>query len=472
MASPFDSATDLAAALRSKQLSPLEALDHYLDAADSLDATLNAFCLRDDERARDDARAAGELIASTPADELPPFCGVPVPIKDLNPVEGWATTYGSRATPEQPEPADDRVVARFRSAGFVLMGKTTTPEFGTVSVTESERLGATRNPWNPAFTPGGSSGGAGAAVAAGMAPVAHASDGGGSIRIPASCNGLVGLKPSRNRVTNLVEQMTAASTSGVVTRTVADTAALLDVLSEFDPGAWNNAPPPLRPFVDEVGQDPGRLRIRIATTNALGVEVSDECRSAVEAAGALLADLGHEVTDGPLEWPDPAEFLTGFLTVWSTIAAGLPEVDPDRMEPHNRANYDQALATSAIAFSQAEMMLQRSSRGLTEQFGGEFDVLVTPTMAIEPPEIGALWAGAEDNPGAPLVNATPMACYTAMFNVTGQPALSLPLHQAASGLPVGVQFAAPPFQDALLLRLGSQIEAAAPWADRRPQLSA
>jgi len=472
MTSPFDSATALAAALRAKELSPLEALDHYLDAADTLDPTLNAFALRDDDRARAEARAAGDAIASTPGDELPAFCGVPIPIKDLNRVEGWATTFGSRTTPERPEPADEPIVQRFRRGGFVLMGKTTTPEFGTISVTESERSGATRNPWNPAFTPGGSSGGAGAAVASGMAPVAHASDGGGSIRIPASCNGLVGLKPSRNRVTGLVEQMTAASTSGVVTRTVADTAGILDVISEFDPGAWNNAPPPQRPYAQEVGVDPGRLRIRVATTNAMGVEVAPECIAAVSATASLLSDLGHDVVEGEPGWPDPGDFLTGFLTVWSTIAAGIDDLDPDRMEPHNRANWDAALATTAIAFSRAEMLLQRSSRELTSQFGRDFDVLVTPTMAVEPIEVGAIWEGMDDNPGAPLLNATPMACYTAMFNVTGQPALSLPLHQAASGLPVGVQFVAPPFQDALLVRLGAQIEAAAPWSERRPQLTA
>ncbi len=352
------------------------------------------------------------------------------------------------------------------------MGKTTTPEFGTISMTESERLGATRNPWNPGFTPGGSSGGAGAAVAAGMAPIAHASDGGGSIRIPASCNGLVGLKPSRNRITGRVEQMTAASTSGVVSRTVADTAAALDALAVFDPGAWNNAPPPQRPFRDEPGTDPGRLRILATHHNALGVEVAPECIEAVRVAAAMLSDLGHDVVEADLAWPDPGEFLTGFLTVWSTIAAGVPDLDVDRIEPHNRANWDLASATSAIDFSRAEMTLQEESRALTAQFGRDFDVLLTPTMAVEPPAVGSIWEGMDTDPGAPLTNATPMAAYTAVFNVTGQPALSLPLHTAASGLPVGVQLAAGPWEDAVLLRLGAQIERHAPWADRWPALVA
>jgi amidase len=467
----FSSAIDLAAAIRARELSPLEALDHYLARVDELDPTLNAFSLRDDERARADARAAGEVLARTPVEDLPPFLGVPLPIKDLNRVEGWPTTYGSNAVPADPEPEDDLQVGRFRRGGFVLMGKTTTPEFGTIPMTESERLGATRNPWDTDRTPGGSSGGAGAAVAAGLAPIAHASDGGGSIRIPASCNGLVGLKPSRNRITGHVEHMTGGSTSGVVTRTVGDTALALDVLSEFDPGAWNNAPSPQRPFAAEVGEAPGRLRIWLSSSNAMGVPVDPECAEAVRRAGELLESLGHEVVERDPVWPDPRDFLTGFLTVWSTIAAAIDDVDPERMERHNRANHEQALATSAIDFSRAQMLLQRESRPFTAQFGRDLDVLVTPTMAVLPPEVGSIWAGVEDDPGAPLVNATPMACFTAVFNVTGQPAMSLPLHTSASGLPVGVQLAGAPFDEVTLLRLGAQIEAAAPWADRWPDLA-
>ena len=467
----FDSALELAAAIRDRRISPTEALDLYLDRVDRLDPTLNAFALRDDERARADAAAATELVASTPADELPPFAGVPIPIKDLNRVEGWPTTHGSCAVPEHPELVDDPPVARLRSAGFVFMGKTTTPEFGTISMTESQRLGVTRNPWDTDHTPGGSSGGAGAAVASGMAPIAHASDGGGSIRIPASCNGLVGLKASRNRITNRVEAMTSASTSGVVSRTVADTAAALDVLAELDRGAWNVAPPHTGRFQDEVAIDPGRLRIRVTANNALGVEVAPECAAAVRAAAAMLSDLGHDVVEADPEWPDPGQFLTGFLTVWSTIAAGLDGLDVDRMEPHNRANWDMAMATTAIGYTQAQMALQDASRAFTPQFGRDFDVLVTPTMAVEPPEVGSIWAGADVDPGAPLLNATPMAAYTAMFNVTGQPALSLPLHTSPDGLPVGVQFATGPWDEATLLRLGGQLERHVPWVDRWPALA-
>jgi len=470
--SRFDSALDVAAAIRAKEVSPVEVLDHYLERADALDPTLNAFSLRDDERARAEARAAADLVASTPADELPPFCGVPIPIKDLNAVEGWPTSHGSRAVPDTPAEADDPVVQRFRAAGFVLMGKTTTPEFGTISMTESERHGATRNPWDTEFTPGGSSGGAGAAVAAGMAPIAHASDGGGSIRIPASCNGLVGLKASRNRITGSAQKMIAASTSGVVSRTVADTAAALDALSVLDRGAWNVAPPPERPFASELGASPGRLRVRVSEANALGLPIDPACADAVRRTATVLAELGHEVEEGTPRWPDPSEFLTGFLTIWSTIAAGIPGLDPEKVEPHNKANWDAAQATSSIALTEAEILLQLLSRDLTAQFDNDFDVLLTPTMAVEPPKVGSIWEGMDENPGAPLVNATPMAAYTAMFNVTGQPAISLPMHVAESGLPVGVQLAAGPWQEALLIRLASQIEQAAPWLDRWPALAA
>lgn len=269
--------------------------------------------------------------------------------------------------------------------------------------------------------------------------------------------------------------MVAASTSGVVTRTVADSAVALDVMSVLDRGAWNVAPPPERPYREEVGAAPGRLRIRISESNALGIPIDAACSAAVRRAADLLADLGHEVIDEPPAWPDPSQFLSGFLTIWSTIAAGIPGLDPEKMEPHNKANWDAAQATSSIAFTEAELLLQELSRELIAQFdpeAGGVDVLVTPTMAVEPPKVGSIWEGMDEEPGAPLVNATPMAAYTAMFNVTGQPAISLPLHVSDSGLPVGVQFAAGPWQEATLIRLASQLENAAPWADRWPNITA
>lgn len=467
---PFHTALDLAAAIRRKEVSPVEVLDEYLAEVDRLNPTLNAVVFRDDDRARAEAQAAADLIASRHADDLPPFCGVPIPIKDLDDVEGWPTTYGSRGTADGPVDEDALEVERLEDAGFVLMGKTATPEFGAISCTESERFGATRNPWNTDHTPGGSSGGAGATVAAGMAPVAHASDGGGSIRIPASCNGLVGLKASRNRIPGWVESLHGASTNGVLTRTVADTAAVLDVLAAPDAGSWNIAPPEDVPFLDSVGEDPGRLRIRLCAENALGIDPDPAVVAALDATGELLESLGHHVELAPPHWPDAAAFLTSFLIVWSTISAGTPIVDETLLEPHVRADRVSARTYDAITYVESLQQLQRASRLFTEQFGTDFDVLVSPTMAVLPPEVGSIWLGADEEPSAPIANATPMACYTAVFNVTGQPAISLPLHVDPSGLPVGVQFAAGPWQDRLLLQLGAQLEAASPWADRRPAL--
>lgn len=468
----FNSALECAAAIRSKEVSPSEVLDHYLGEVDRLNPTLNAFALRDDDRARADARAADDVVANTPTEDLPPFAGVPIPIKDLNDVEGWVTTYGSRAVPDTPAAMDDLVVGRLRRAGFVLMGKTTTPEFGSVSVTESQRFGATRNPWNTDHVPGGSSGGAAASVASGMAPIAHGSDGGGSIRIPASCTGLVGLKPSRNRVTGLVEAMHGGGTSGVLVRTIADAAAGLGVVSEMDPGAWNNAPPPARPWSEEVGADPGRLRIRVATRGAAGFEPPQSLLDAVARTADVLSDLGHDVVEGEPAWPDLGEFFAGFVTVWSTMTAGVPGLDPSKLEPHNRQSREAAETNSSIAYAEGVMGLQALSRRFVSQFGSDFDLLLTPTMSIEPPKVGWMFADVEESPESATMNALPMAAFTALLNVTGQPALSLPVHVSAeSGLPIGVQFVSPNWREDMLIRIGSQIEAAMPWADRWPELA-
>lgn len=236
---PFASAVELAAAIRQKEVSPVELADCFLERMDRLDPRLNAFCHRADDDVRKAASTAADaVVRAVSVEELPPFHGVPLPVKDLADVAGWPTTHGSGGARKTPVETSDPVVRRFVDAGFVLLGKTTTSEFGSLPFTESEALGISRNPWDPDRTPGGSSSGAGAAVAAGMAPIAHAEDGGGSIRIPASCTGLVGLKPTRGLVTNAVVEVEGLGTGGVLTRSVADTAAALDVLARHDPGAW------------------------------------------------------------------------------------------------------------------------------------------------------------------------------------------------------------------------------------------
>ena len=464
-------ALQVAAAVASGEVSPSEVLEHYLAEVDRLDPDLNAFALRDDDRARAEARNADDAVVRARRDgtELPPFAGVPIPIKDLYDVAGWVTGHGSLGVTDDPATFDELVVERFRRAGFVLMGKTTTPEFGSVSATECRRTGVTRNPWNTDRTPGGSSGGAAAAVASGMAPIGHASDGGGSIRIPASCTGLVGLKPSRGRITSRLYGVVGASTHGVVTRDVADTAALLDVMTELDTGSWNVAPPSGQPYAEEVGAEVGRLRVRLCVENALGLPVDPECATAARSVADTLADLGHDVVEGAPAWPDAGEFLEKFVTIWNCLAILSPVVDESRLEPHNIAAFEAARATDAFAYLGADAALQEESRAFLSQFPGprgpgDFDVLVGPTMSILPKVAGTIMDGVEDLPTAPIMNAIPMACYTSVFNATGQPAISLPVHVSADGLPVGVQVVAAPWREDVLIRLASQVERARPWA--------
>ena len=457
------SAIDTAAAIANREVSPLEVLDACLARVDARNPELNAVIWRNDEAARDEARALGERIAGG-ADDLPPFAGVPLPIKDLAAVAGQPCTYGSNGSPDAPAATNDLVVQAFIDAGFILTGRTNTPEFGSVSITENLRFGATRNPWDPGYTPGGSSGGAAAAVASGMFPAAHASDGGGSIRIPASCCGLVGLKPSRGRVADTVPYWSGLSTDGVVTRTVADTAAILDCISAPDPLAWWSPPTKERPFIDEVGADPGRLRVAVNTVSAMGVEVAPEALAAVDRTTKLLESLGHEVVYLDADLFDPAG-LGAFLNLMNSGLADYPELDPDRIEPHNRASLQAGLDLDSLAFSRSLMDLQRLTRGLLARFDDEFDLLVTPTMAIEPPPVGLL-AQVHAEPDFPPMDIVAMAAFTALFNITGQPAVSLPLHVSASGLPIGVQIVAGAFRDGQLIRVASQIEEAAPWAHR------
>jgi amidase len=469
---PFTPATELADAVRRREVSPVELAELYLGRIDKLDGELNAFCFRDDDRVLAWARDA-ESAASRAADgELPPFHGVPLPIKDLNRVEGWPTTYGSRGASTAPNTSTDFVVQRFMEAGFIPLGMTNSPEFGTVSYTESEAHGVTRNPWDLERTPGGSSGGAGAAVASGMAPIAHASDGGGSIRIPASCNGLVGLKPSRNRVPNGVNELEGFATSGVVTRTVAETAAVLDVIGRPDPLGWYNAPPPDGPWSMAAREEPGRLRIGFTTTPPVDVPMDDACIEAVRRTADALAGLGHDVEEAELSLPDADAFVEAFGIVWNVGSAGVPLEDWDAIEPLNAALRRAGQSTDSVSYVEAVMRTQLLARPLMAHFVDGLDVLVTPTMAVEPPPCGSVWVGCDVEPMLGLMNCFPMAVFTSVWNVTGLPALSLPLHEAPSGLPVGVQFVAGPWREDVLLQLGTTLEQAMPWKDRRPAIAA
>ncbi|MDI3406908.1 amidase [Streptomyces cavernicola] len=477
---PFTSAVELAAAVRRKEISPVEIVDGCLARMDALDPGLNAFCHRADDDVRKAAAAAADaVVRAGSVEDLPPFHGVPLPVKDLADVAGWPTTYGSAATDRAPAAASAPVVHRFVDAGFVPLGKTTTSEFGSVPFTESPALGITRNPWDPDRTPGGSSSGAGVAVASGMAPIAHAADGGGSIRVPASCNGLVGLKPTRGLVTDAVVECEGLGVNGVLTRTVADSAAALDVLARHDPAAWWSPPAPRRPFVDALTTaPPAGLRIGVLVDPPIaGMDVDPACLAAVDTTLRALEAAGHHVVDVPLPLPPTDELIETFTTIWNIAAAGVPLTDPDRVEPHNRALREAAHAVGSWSYAQAVHRTQHLSRRVVEGFVGSFDLLVTPTMACLPPPVG-FWrtsdaAASAPDPLAPVRRSYPLAVFTSLFNVTGQPAVSLPVHHDdATGLPVGVQLVAAPWREDLLLQVSRALELTLPWADRRPPASA
>lgn len=465
----YRSASDLAAAIRDRQLSPVELLDACLARVDALNDRVNAVVWRDEDAARAAARAAADQVAKGDPDALGPFHGVPIPIKDLTAVAGWPVTFGSAAAPAGPSEESALVVEAFRRAGFVLAGRTNTPEFGPITASENLRYGISRNPWNLDHTPGGSSGGAGAATAAGMFPVAHGNDGGGSIRIPASCCGLVGLKVSRGRVPSLVNSWEGGAVEGVLTYDVADTAAILDVISGPDRGAWYNAPVHPRPFREEVGADPGRLRVGLLQQAPFGMEIDPVCAEAAAGTARVLEQLGHHVE--PVAYDVPEEFLGAFMAVLNTGLADYEDIDWARTEPHIQAGRARAQAVDSLTYVAAVHSLQRFTRQLVARWGTEFDVLLSPTMTIPPPRAGEILAAVHAGPeGGPARQVFQMAVLTSGFNMTGQPAISLPTHMSPDGLPIGVQLVGGPWEEGLLVRLASQLEQAEPWRDRRPAL--
>ena len=466
---PFVSALDLAAAIRRRELSPVEALDRCLAEVDRLNPTVNAVIWRDDAEAREAAREAERVVASTDPDLLPPFHGVPIPIKDLVPVAGWPVTYGSHAAPEGNSLESELVVDKLRDAGFVLACRTNTPELGPITAAENLRYGVTRNPWDPSRSPGGSSGGAGAAVASGMFPMAHGDDGGGSIRIPASCCGLVGLKASRGRVPRLVQSWQGGVVPGVECWTVADSATALDAISGFDRLAWYNAPAPERPFADEVGAEQPPLRIGLVENAPLGLPLDEVCGDAASAAARMLEDLGHNVEPVIFD-PLPRELIGMFTPVIWAGFADFPDVDFEKVEPHNRSSYEQASQAGLMDLARAIQAAQTATREIVHHWGTDFDVLLTPTLAIEPPPVGSVLEAVHANPDEPAVPVLQMIAFTAFGNLTGLPAISLPLHRSPEGLPIGVQLTGGPWDEATLIRVASQLETAKPWAGERPDV--
>jgi amidase len=465
----FRPAAELACLVREGELSATELVETALERVESIEPELNAFTYRDP----DAALAAADDVR--PGDGRP-FAGVPIAIKDTAEVAGWPYTLGSQIFGDFVPEYDTFVVRRLREAGFVLVGKTSLPEFGILPVTEPRRFGPTRNPWDTERTPGGSSGGAAAAVAAGMLPLAHGSDGGGSIRIPASCCGLVGLKPSRGRVSRGPDQgEDFLVQDGVLTRTVADTAALLDVLAGYEPGDATWAPPPAEPFAAAAGREPGRLRIGVTTDGPIDAELDPQCERAVRDAAELLSSLGHEVEEVAAPWAGQ-DLLRVFTLVFGTpVAMGVVfgsqmtgrEPSEELVEPLTWTIWNGVRERSALDYMLARTRLSMATRAIVALWN-DFDVVMTPALAQRPVRIGEIDA-CSDEPWEDFRRSGEFTPYTAVFNVTGQPAISLPLFQGDDAMPLAVQLAGRPADEATLLSLGAQLEAARPWADRRPE---
>ena len=444
--------------MRERQVTPLELVEEYLGRIERLDPQLNTYVTL----CTDEARAAAE----GPLDG--PFVGVPMPIKDLVQTAGIRTTFSCKAYADNVPDVDSALARRIRAAGFVVLGKSNTPEFGTIPVTESDLNGICRNPWDTDRTPGGSSGGAAAAVAAGLAPIAQASDGGGSIRIPASCCGIYGLKPSRGRTSPAPQgDAYGLSVQGPVARTVADAAAYLDALGGPEPGDPFVAPKPERPFLDEVGRPPGRLRVALVLEPPVDVPVDPACKAAARVTAGVMSELGHDVEEVALGWG--GESLGDlFAVVWQTIPALYPGLKAADLEPLNAEFLARSEATSSADYVRAYVQLQTYGRRVAEFVGG-YDVVLTPTLAQPPVPVG--WIREPDDPQEQYERALAFTPFTAPINVAGLPAASLPLAWSDGGLPLGVQLVAGYGGEPVLLRLSAQLEEAQPWADRRPPVT-
>ncbi|KUL33815.1 amidase [Streptomyces sp. NRRL F-4489] len=469
-------ALEQAAEIRSGELSPVELTEHYLARIDRLDDSLGAFITRTPELARKQAAEAESEAAAARREgrALPPLHGVPVPVKDLNHVAGVRCTMGSAALTDHVPDTDDHVAAALRRAGTIMLGKTNTPEFGLPCYTENRIAPPSRTPWDPARSAGGSSGGAAAAVAGGLAPVAHASDGGGSIRIPASACGLYGIKPSRGRVSSgpRLHDVTGLSTSGPLARTVADAAALLDAMAGTQPGDPYAAPglPPGETFAGQVRKDPGRLRIAVLTQAPLpDAEVHPDCRTAVAETAALLGTLGHETEE--LAFPADDRILHAFTRVWSVMAARrpVPADGEELLMPLTRYLRARGREVSGEAFAEGLFAFRELAQAIAEGLmppGTGYDVILSPTVAAPPPLVGALRDDAD--PRAEFAAVGRFTPFTAFYNATGQPAVSVPLHWNAEGLPIGVMLGGRYGDEATLIALSAQLEAARPWAHRKP----
>ncbi|HYT39821.1 MAG TPA: amidase family protein [Acidimicrobiia bacterium] len=475
-------ATGLAELVRAGDVTPLELVDAAIERIELVDPQLNAVIHRRFERARAEAAQVATGGAA-------PFAGVPFLVKDITCHQAGEPFHeGMRFLRDRQwrEGSDTHLAARFRAAGLITVGRTNAPELGIVPTTEPVAYGATRNPWDPGRSPGGSSGGSAAAVAAGLVPAAHANDGGGSIRIPASACGLVGLKPSRGR-TSLGPAASFAAVvvcEHVLCRTVRDSAAFLDAVAGPMPGDPYVAPRPVRPFREEVGADPGRLRIGLLTAAPGGLAVvAPDCVTAAENAAHLLESLGHDVEVAHPAALDLPDWTAHFMSLWSAgVALGLDtwsartgeRIGADDVEPLTWALAELARALPTPALLRSLDWLMKTTRLVAEWWeppegARGYDLLLTPTLAEPPVPLGT-FDSPPGNPLAGFIRAASFTPFTPPFNVTGQPAISLPLSQTAEGLPVGVQLVAAYGGEPLLFRVAAQLETADPWDNIRPPI--
>jgi len=475
----FLDATGQAELVRAGSVSPLELVDAAINRIEKLNPELNAVIHPRFDQARADARAA------TLGDG--PFRGVPTLFKDLLcAMEGepYHEGMGFLKRHDYRPQYTDYLAQRFLDAGFVCCGRTNTPELGLVPTTEPVAYGATHNPWQVDRTPGGSSGGSAAAVAAGLVPVAHGNDGGGSIRIPASCCGLVGLKPSRGRTSlgpHSGQLSNFLAVELMLTRSVRDAALVLDVARGPFPGDTVLAPEPSRPYRDEVGADPGSLRIGLLTTNPLGTgDVHSDCVAAVEDAGRLRESLGHRVEVSHPEAAVNDELIVQFGAVWAagvsaflddfSALVGVP-IQPDDVEPLTAALAEAGRTVPAAQYGLAIQAMEQMTRQAAAWWADGFELLLTPTLAEPPLPLGSFDARPDD-PMFGFTRSAGFAAFTPAFNVTGQPAISLPLFWNDEGLPIGTQLVAAYGREDVLIRIASQLEVARPWVDRRPPVHA
>jgi amidase len=455
-------ATGLAAAIREGELTAREAVEQALARIDERNETLNAVT----EQCADAALAQVETGVSGP------FAGVPFVTKDLGvDVAGLRSTGGSRLRADVVAMTDSLIVERYRAAGLVIVGSTNSPELGRSASTEPVLHGPTRNPYDLSRSPGGSSGGTAAAVAAGIVPAGHGNDGGGSIRIPASACGLVGLKPSRGRTPSLPRLTAFAYPLGInhaLTRTVRDSAALLDVASGTVPGEAYVAPATGRPYADAVDAAPGRLRIAWSTATPPGITMDDECVAGTRRTAALLDSLGHDVEETPPPYPIEEVGHAMRVVMTTPIAAEIDarleelgrELREDDLEPFTHVLYGFGKATSGTQYVAALQAVERAGLRLGPFFE-DHDVLLTPTLPVAPPPLGLLDT---TDPQAMYTHAAAIPALTSFCNVTGQPAISLPLEHFADCLPMGMQLVAALGREDLLLALAGQLEQAQPWS--------